>query len=385
MSHSAGEAARCTDSRLMAVQYALLTKINAIEAVERAQPYPPVRDHPLHWERVHLASSARIARELARARGVDAELCAIACSLHDIGRIVTGKQAGHALAGEEPARKLLSELQLFSPEEIQQLVKAVAHHSDKDLVGSALDEIVKDADVIDCFEYGLPLSRPEQKRRYQMYRKQLEETPCASSDNAAGPDSVVASAEPAALGSPGFAKIDPQNPALLPSADTNGLSCCLTLLRILGADDAAIIDPRQVITAPWPRLKCQYGCGHYNKSLCCPPHTPDDRAMRSILDCYTTAILFHRTKMGDLTGIAQKAARQLFFDGYHKAMAFGSGFCRLCSECDLQRCRFPEQAIPSMEACGIDVFGTARACGFSIHTRFDRDESQNFFGLLLVE
>lgn len=50
------------------------------------------RDYPLAWERVHMASCARIGMLLAIKRGVEPELAAVACSTIDFGRIVTGKQ-----------------------------------------------------------------------------------------------------------------------------------------------------------------------------------------------------------------------------------------------------------------------------------------------------
>ena len=166
--------------RLSAVQYALLTEIDRIEDAERHatdtaaanHTQPPQRDEPFHWERVHLASCARIAKDMAVERGCDPELAAIAAAIHDIGRIVTGKQAGHAPAGEQPARWLLEKLKLFTEEEIRTISLAVAHHSDKSVVGPLIEEIVKDADVVDCYEYGLELPRPEQKQRYERYLRQ---------------------------------------------------------------------------------------------------------------------------------------------------------------------------------------------------------------------
>jgi hypothetical protein len=38
-----------------------------------------------------------------------------------------------------------------------------------------------------------------------------------------------------------------------------------------------------------------------------------------------------------------------------------------------------------MEACGIDVFKTARDNGFTIEVVLNRDEERNLFGLVLVE
>ena len=60
-----------------------------------------------------------------------------------------------------------------------------------------------------------------------------------------------------------------------------------------GATHAKQIHPSSVVTAPWVRLKCQFGCPGYGKGHCCPPHTPTSDETRAILDCYRRAILFH--------------------------------------------------------------------------------------------
>ncbi|MDD5204955.1 MAG: hypothetical protein PHS17_06015 [Desulfobacterales bacterium] len=49
------------------------------------------RDTSLNWERIHSVSCSRSGYFLALERGIDAELAAIACSVHDYGRIITGK------------------------------------------------------------------------------------------------------------------------------------------------------------------------------------------------------------------------------------------------------------------------------------------------------
>ena len=132
---------------------------------------PVARDETLDFERLHMASSAETAWLLAEARGVDAQLAACACCVHDIGRILTGKQAGHAEAGYLPVQDFLRACGLFSEAEIQAMALAVRNHSSKTVIGTPLEEIVKDADVIACWHYGYPFDRPEKKQRYDAWRE----------------------------------------------------------------------------------------------------------------------------------------------------------------------------------------------------------------------
>jgi len=105
-----------------------------------------------------------------------------------------------------------------------------------------------------------------------------------------------------------------------------------------------------------------------------------------MLDGYSVAHLIHwGHKAGGREALAE-IERQVFLMGFHKAFAFASGPCELCRECDLEgECRHPYQARPSMEACGIDVFQTARDAGFPVHVVTSRDDAPNFYSLLLVE
>lgn len=146
-------------NRTFKIQEKMLEKIAALEHIHMD------RDISLSWEKIHLASCAAVGRILALKRGVDPELSAIACSVHDYGRIITGKQYDHAAAGYEPLKLFLLECTLFTPDEIELLATAGKNHSSKKEVGSPLEEIVKDADVFDCYQYGLSLDREEQRER----------------------------------------------------------------------------------------------------------------------------------------------------------------------------------------------------------------------------
>lgn len=157
-------------NRLLAVEQELLSELAAWETK------PLQRDETLDWERIHMASCGRVGQLIAISRGVNPELAAIACALHDYGRIVTGKQAGHAEAGYEPVKEFLQRLALFSADEIEQLAAAVRAHSSKSIVGTPLEEIVKDADVLDCHLYGQQLPREEQRKRLAQVLKDLNKS-----------------------------------------------------------------------------------------------------------------------------------------------------------------------------------------------------------------
>ena len=178
-----------------------------------------------------------------------------------------------------------------------------------------------------------------------------------------------------------------------------------------GATDAKQIHPSSVVTAAWVRIKCQFGCPRYTHSHLCPPHSPTPKQTREVLDCYSRAILFHRESPATpdwledrekYLGMLTALEGEMFKDGYYKAFVFLEGPCLLCKGgsgesagvpgipdgCSIlkgERCRFGDKARPSMEACGIDVFQTARNNGFSIKTLREQTEPRKQFCLMLVD
>ena len=156
----------------------------------------------------------------------------------------------------------------------------------------------------------------------------------------------------------------------------------------LGAVDAKIIPADSVVTAAWVRIKCQFGCDGYGKCLTCPPKSPAPEQTAEILRCYRKALLIHGDNdHSDMTGIAVTIEREMFLDGYHKAFALGAGPCSICGECNVaaNECRNSEKARPAMEACGIDVFQTARNNGYHIEVVKTHSSRQNYFALVLIE
>jgi len=158
-----------------------------------------------------------------------------------------------------------------------------------------------------------------------------------------------------------------------------------------GIDDAVVISSSRVVTAPWVRMKCQFGCMGYGRSLCCPPRTPTHAEMREILDSYSRAILLHRhitqgsKKMARISEIAVDVELAIFLAGYYKAWALGSGPCGMCKACTMDACVHADRARPSMEACGIDVYATARGCGLPIQVVKEYKDERDFYALVLVD
>lgn len=95
----------------------------------------------------HLHGVALAAAILAKKRGENAELATMAGLLHDLSAYKSGSYDDHAHLGAEYARKVLEEL--TTPEETDIICSAIWHHDSKSEVDAPMDEILKDADVID--------------------------------------------------------------------------------------------------------------------------------------------------------------------------------------------------------------------------------------------
>jgi uncharacterized protein len=142
-----------------------------LELIEEQDRPGRSRDETVNWEKIHMASTSSIAYTLAKRHGIEPTLPAVVGAIHDIGRVMTGEQAGHAERGYQYALDFLRGLlrddgtQFFSESEIEAAALAVKHHSKKGEVGNPLEELVKDADVLDMYYSGFALPREEQRNR----------------------------------------------------------------------------------------------------------------------------------------------------------------------------------------------------------------------------
>lgn len=166
------------------------------------------------------------------------------------------------------------------------------------------------------------------------------------------------------------------------------------LAKELGADGAKVIPAQNVFVRDWVFLKCKFGCEGYGERHTCPPRSPSPEQMRRVVAEYTHALLVHFKRTPDpvsknkkkftITELISDMERNIFLDGYYKAWGMGCGPCRICRTCP-DECKYPRKARPSMEACGIDVYETARTAGFPIDVVTDFDQRSNRYGLILIE
>lgn len=149
---------------------------------------------------------------------------------------------------------------------------------------------------------------------------------------------------------------------------------------------AKIIPADTIVVSRWVLEKCQE-CPGYGKNLTCPPHAPTPEETQRTVDSYKVGLLIHGDENTPINRIVVRLERRMFLDGYERAFGMGAGPCFLCEECpdSTGLCKFPEDARPSMEACGIDVFSTVKAHGFPIEVLKDANCKPNYYGLVLIE
>ncbi len=155
------------------------------------------------------------------------------------------------------------------------------------------------------------------------------------------------------------------------------------------------IDTSSIVVEPWTRLKCQFGCPNYGKTLVCPPYTPKSEEFIGMLNSYKTAILFEislasiKDDIGGITKISVDIENLCAHFGYYKAFGMGAGSCMVCQskgeECNLDECKYPNEARPSGEACGIDIHKTIENNGYDILGIDEENNSYFCYGIVLLE
>ena len=118
---------------------------------------------------VHLYGVAQACALIALKRGQDAELATMAGMLHDIHSYVNMDMEDHAHKGAILAREVLASLQITNDDEPEMICDSIYTHSEKEVVHSDFNEVLKDADVFQQCLYNpiIEIQTPERKNRYE--------------------------------------------------------------------------------------------------------------------------------------------------------------------------------------------------------------------------
>jgi len=166
-----------------------------------------------------------------------------------------------------------------------------------------------------------------------------------------------------------------------------------------GFKDVRWIDPAEIVTAEWVRMKCRFGCREYGRNAACPPNTPPVDACTRFFREYRRAAVFHFAKKVDrpedrhawtrqLNLELVKLEHELFFRlGLFKVFLLFFDSCGVCLECVAERaaCKEPTLARPTPEGLGVDVYTTVRKIGYPIEVLPDYDREMNRYAFLLVD
>lgn len=158
------------------------------------------------------------------------------------------------------------------------------------------------------------------------------------------------------------------------------------------------VQPGNIATGQWVRLKCMFGCGAYGRNASCPPNVPSVAECRQFFDEYTLAAIFRFEKTvtdpaerhawsADVNQALLKLERDVFLLDYPKTFLLFMDSCGVCEECAGRReeCREPSSARPTPEAMAVDVFTTVRRCGLPIEVVKDFDRPMNRYAMLLID
>lgn len=94
-----------------------------------------------------LHSNSLLCNLLARKRGLDIEICAVAGFLEYYFNLRIGKEVSKIICASE-AEKILRTLGCFSSDEMQLIYRMILNSSNFDVIGDTYEEVLKDAEIL---------------------------------------------------------------------------------------------------------------------------------------------------------------------------------------------------------------------------------------------
>jgi len=117
---------------------------------------------------LHLYGVSQSCALIALKRGENAELATMSGMLHDIYSYAKMDTKDHAHRGAILAGEILRTLNITNVDETKVICDAIYNHSEKEIIHSKFDEILKDADVFQhCLYNPLFEIKVHEKNRYE--------------------------------------------------------------------------------------------------------------------------------------------------------------------------------------------------------------------------
>jgi len=123
---------------------------------------------------IHLYGVAQSCALIAKKRKLNAELATMSGMLHDFYLYKYMDNFNHAHKGAVLAKEVLKELSITTEEETDQICAAIYNHSDKAIINSDFDELLKDADVMQHCLYNPTIEiMAHETERFERLRKEF--------------------------------------------------------------------------------------------------------------------------------------------------------------------------------------------------------------------
>ena len=163
---------------------------------------------------------------------------------------------------------------------------------------------------------------------------------------------------------------------------------------------AAFLSQREIVTNSQFRDICrQNSCGNYGQCYTCPPDVGEILELMAEVRRYPNGILYqtiHAVEDSfDIEGMMEaakahtrccqaidKEAETRYPKGFLHLSAGGCNLCDRCGKRDSLPCRHPDQALPSLEAYGVNVHDTAENVGLPY---INGVNTITFFGAVLYQ
>ena len=164
-----------------------------------------------------------------------------------------------------------------------------------------------------------------------------------------------------------------------------------------GAKGGEYLPADAIVTDPVFRRICEgNACGKFGRCYMCPPDIGPVEELMAKIRTYTHAVLYQSIgtiedsfdfegmmEVGHAHCMLSQRIRTALGDKLPGHLHLTGGGCHLCEKCaklDSLPCRFPEEALSSLEGYGIDVYRTSKATELKY---INGENTVTYFGMIL--